>query len=373
MTGVSFCIYYMDQVKNFSIFGFSYILLAKFKSGGGMPLDMRDLEIILAVVDCGSLTKAQDVLNLSSSALSYAVNRIGKSVNAPLFNRGQRGMQLTPAGEEYVKTAREMIAIRDQTYQTIRALYARYHEHISIGLSPHIDASILIEMYERFHTMYPNVAVDVMECYSHEAVSAVEEGRLNLAIGIEDQEYIRKSELTFLPIQRVEYLIAIAEGNSLAQEGATRVRNGRDVPSRPLVDFSDVPYIGYERRAMSSRSVAGGIFAAAGFEPLEIATTGNIAFSKKLIVRNNAYTFLPLDAVEENIGLRYYRSEPRITILKGLYFRPSFFFSEAVRDFVSCYAEEFKRFYALSAQLYPSVFFVPETLIKQFGQEGQYV
>lgn len=334
-------------------------------------MELRDVEIVAALADTASMNEAALQLGVSQSALSHALRRIEQRAGHPLFHR-QRTLTLTPAGQIYLNYAREILKIQAQTYRSIESFSSRHSLHVSLGLSPHLDMEILMAIYESFQQKWPSVRLEAMESYSREAIDRVISGRLNVAVGIRDSDLIARHQLCFLPIQHIEYLLVIADHNPLAADGVSSFTSAQDIPSRSLSDFRDVPYIAYEKRALSSAAFTQSLFEKAGFSPLIINFTGSIAFSKSLAVSNNAYTFIPIDSMNGSTGLRCYRMAPAITVLKGYYFRPDFAITPPIADLLTMFALQMKVRYPFSSALHPTPFSIPDKYFSK-PQEDPYV
>ena len=74
-----------------------------------MDLEVRHLQLIAAVADVGSLTRAGDRLHLTQSALSHQLRDIEERLGAALFLRVGKRLVLTPAGERLLESARDIL------------------------------------------------------------------------------------------------------------------------------------------------------------------------------------------------------------------------------------------------------------------------
>jgi LysR family transcriptional regulator for metE and metH len=87
-----------------------------------MDLEVRHLQLVAAVADVGSLTRAGDQLHLTQSALSHQLRDIENRLGADLFHRRGKRLVLTPAGEHLLQSARDVLDRLRQTEDTIRRL-----------------------------------------------------------------------------------------------------------------------------------------------------------------------------------------------------------------------------------------------------------
>lgn len=71
-----------------------------------MKLELRHLQIVCAIADNGSVTKAASALGLAQPALTAQLQRIERSLGGPLFERDRRGARPTALGELVLARAR---------------------------------------------------------------------------------------------------------------------------------------------------------------------------------------------------------------------------------------------------------------------------
>jgi DNA-binding transcriptional LysR family regulator len=75
-----------------------------------MRLDVRHLELVVAIADCGSLRKAAARLHLTQPAVTTQLKRIEDHLGGALFLRTADGVRTTPVGADFVLEARSMLA-----------------------------------------------------------------------------------------------------------------------------------------------------------------------------------------------------------------------------------------------------------------------
>ncbi len=68
-------------------------------------LKLAQLYVLITVSNCGSFSKAALQLQMSQSAVSYAISSLEAELGVVLLARGRYGAQVTPLGEEIVDRA----------------------------------------------------------------------------------------------------------------------------------------------------------------------------------------------------------------------------------------------------------------------------
>src|SRR5574343_226120 len=71
-------------------------------------LTFRQLETFTTVARLGSFSRAAEALHLTQPAVSIQIRQIADNIGLPLFEQTGRDIQLTAAGEELLRTAREL-------------------------------------------------------------------------------------------------------------------------------------------------------------------------------------------------------------------------------------------------------------------------
>ena len=73
----------------------------------GRQLKLRDLHVLLAVAQHGSMAKAASFLSVTQPAISQAIADLERVVGVPLVDRGPRGVELTVYGKKLLTRTTE--------------------------------------------------------------------------------------------------------------------------------------------------------------------------------------------------------------------------------------------------------------------------
>jgi len=77
-------------------------------------MNLRPIEIFVAVARYRSFSRAAERLHIAQSAVSIAVRRLERELGVVLLHRTSRSVELTPAGQRYlsqVQPALEQLAL----------------------------------------------------------------------------------------------------------------------------------------------------------------------------------------------------------------------------------------------------------------------
>ena len=155
-------------------------------------MDSQDLRLFLAVAEQGSFSAAAESVHLTQPAVSKRIARLESQLDARLFDRFARTVQLTEAGRLLLPRAREILREFENLSQGIRSLQGSVAGTLSIAISHHLGLHRLPVYLQRFSEEYPAVELDVTFTDSEKAYEGVLQGRYELAaITLAPQEHPR--------------------------------------------------------------------------------------------------------------------------------------------------------------------------------------
>lgn len=143
----------------------------------------RNLEILIKVVEYGSITKAAKAMYITQPAVSNAMNKLENELNVKLFFRDKRnGLVLTDIGKKIVGLSKQMEDINNRINQ------AAYEEnnfiggHLRIASLTSLTSTIVSKTLKEYRASYPDVIVEIREGTPNDIFRMVEEYSVDLAI-----------------------------------------------------------------------------------------------------------------------------------------------------------------------------------------------
>lgn len=153
-----------------------------------MPLNLPTdlLRSFAAIVDSGSMLKASERVFVTQSAISLQMKRLEDLVQAQLFHRDGRKLALTPAGDELLTHAREILALNDRAVAVLTG--GGLVGPARIGLVQDFADTLLSGVLSQFARLNPETQLQVRVGGSQELLDLLEADRLDvvLCMGAED-------------------------------------------------------------------------------------------------------------------------------------------------------------------------------------------
>ena len=157
-------------------------------------MDVHALEYLLLIAETGSLSEAAEKAHLSQPAMTQCLAKLEREAGWPLFNRVNRKLVPTRAGQIYLKGAREMVQIKEETYQSIEQL-RRQQGQLRVTGSADICHLLEEKLLPKLYLQFPQLKVERMVTTTHTA-------KQYLTNGLADLSFLCSTTPSALPFRR---------------------------------------------------------------------------------------------------------------------------------------------------------------------------
>jgi len=123
-------------------------------------MDIHELEVLVAVAEEKSFSRAAKVLHRTQPAVSQAIGRLETEIGEKLFDRSSKDGTLTLAGEVLLKYAKKMMNLRRGARTALRDLRELHHGKVSISANEH-TVFYLLPIIDEFKRRHPLIKVEV--------------------------------------------------------------------------------------------------------------------------------------------------------------------------------------------------------------------
>ncbi|HEY9623407.1 MAG TPA: LysR family transcriptional regulator [Crinalium sp.] len=146
-------------------------------------LKFFQLHVLIAVADWGSFSSAAQQLQISQSAVSYAIATLEDELGVVLLSRGRHGAQLTPVGEQIVERSRRVSYLLDDIVKQANLAKGLRGGYLRISSFHSASTHILPEVTAEFCRRYPDVAVNIADYDDRPAVeNDLRKGRADIGM-----------------------------------------------------------------------------------------------------------------------------------------------------------------------------------------------
>jgi LysR family transcriptional regulator, regulator for metE and metH len=179
-------------------------------------LEIRDLELVLALAAAGSTAGAASSLHLTQSAISRALGQAEARVGVQLFERSARGLSATAAGQRLLAGA---AGVLHQLHELERAVAAPAHEPARVRLVCECYTayrwlpSAIASLRER----WADLQMEVLSEHTRDPVGALLRGKIDVAL-LTTSDLPKGEGLRQAPLFADEVVFVMAAQHRLAQQ-----------------------------------------------------------------------------------------------------------------------------------------------------------
>jgi DNA-binding transcriptional LysR family regulator len=144
-------------------------------------MDLGQLRAFVAIADTGGVSRAAEKLNMSQPALSRQLKSLEADLGVALFDREQRKLRLTSAGEDLLSRARALIVDAGVLRERAQALQSGTTGVLRLGATPPMIEALLAPFLAHWRIRHPGIALHVSEDGGSSLANRLDRGEVHLA------------------------------------------------------------------------------------------------------------------------------------------------------------------------------------------------
>lgn len=179
------------------------------------------LPTFITVTDCGSFTKAAEVLYVSPTSVMKQINSLEAHIGLKLFNRKTQGVTLTAAGESIYKDAKFIIDYSEKAINAACSKAEEYEKTFCIGTSILNPAKPFMDLWYRHNQDFADYKLHLVPFDdNHENIINEIKNlgvKFDFLIGVCDSK-IWLDKCNMLPLGRYQKMCAVNKTHRLANK-----------------------------------------------------------------------------------------------------------------------------------------------------------
>lgn len=198
-------------------------------------MTLTQLKYVITVANSNSMNEAARTLFISQPSLSSAVKELEEEIGVELFRRTNRGISVTPEGEEFLGYARQVV----EQYALIESKYVakeQMKKKFSVSMQHYTFAvSAFVQMVKQFGMDEYEFAVH--ETRTYDVIQDVKNFRSEIGILYTNNfnrnvltKLFHESSLEFHPILECSIYVYLWKGHPLAQREMVTLEDLREYP-----------------------------------------------------------------------------------------------------------------------------------------------
>jgi DNA-binding transcriptional LysR family regulator len=145
-------------------------------------MELRHLKYFLAVAEELNFTKASEKLFISQPPLSRQIMELEEELQARLFNRNNKKVELTEAGKYFEKEVKTLFQNLERISLKTKKIAENVSGEFRIAYISSIYSSVISDLIKRLKEQFPYVNFKLFEVSTTKQILALEQGKIDLGI-----------------------------------------------------------------------------------------------------------------------------------------------------------------------------------------------
>lgn len=255
-------------------------------------MELRQIRYFVAVAEELHFRRAAARLHISQPPLSHHIGQLEQELGCRLLNRTRRRVELTPAGQTFLRDARALLHELDGAIETARRIASGQTGRLRISFVGSALLSIVPSAIQRFRAVRPDVEIELRERSTVDQLRAVTGGTVDVGLirpPIEPSDQLRAQH-----VMREQTVAVLPVDHPLT---ALRRVPLRRLASEPLVLFPRVQAPGFHDLLISSLATTGGQPRIVQYAPEMLTIVGLVAAGLGVSLAPASVARLALDGV----------------------------------------------------------------------------
>ena len=261
-------------------------------------MELRQLEYFCAVSTLENFTKAAHFLHVSQPSVTKAIQSLEAELNLLLFDRSQKHIVLTEAGQIFLLHAKKILQDVKIAQKSMERFQTQNGGVIRLGVPPMVESYLFPNFFIKFQASYPNIFLDLQECNnSHCIQEKLDKDFLDFGIILLKADVMLKNSLKLLDS---EFYLCLPLNHKLAQ-----------VQQISFDELKNERFI-LQPKGTLQNLITMELSAAAGFAPNILLNTSQLKTIKELVSGGVAVSLLPKFVLTDSENFKAVPIEPPI-------------------------------------------------------------
>lgn len=298
----------------------------------------EDLECLIMINDCGSISSAAKKMYMSQPQLSQRVRKLESDFGVEIFNRSTYPIQLTYAGKQILQAAISIQHTLETLDSVIGEVKTETRGQMIIGVSSY-RSDILTHIIPKYRKQYPHVEISINEHTPTSFTQLLLDRDIDIALLCVDDGY-KESDIEYTFLDNDRMILFSGRDTNIAKKRNT----GETIH---FYDVADEMFV-MPQRPFGFRKTIDRLFSSQKIDPKVMMTAQSTELSCRLAIACNCVSLCTETCIDGLIDLKNKGCWFRISdedYNRALYIahRKNMYLPIFMRDFISLVCEQFSK------------------------------
>jgi len=183
-------------------------------------VDLRQMRYFLAVAEQLHFRRAAEILHLSQPSLSHQIQQMEEELGVKLFERTNRKVLLTPAGNAFLPRVRNILQSMNDAVQEVGRVDQGLAGVLTISFVSTALVGVLPSAIKKLQMQAPGVELQLKECEPKDQIASILHGTTDIGFMHAKLDDV---QLATMVIQRDELVVALP--SEVQEDGPVNLHN----------------------------------------------------------------------------------------------------------------------------------------------------
>jgi DNA-binding transcriptional LysR family regulator len=194
-------------------------------------MELRHLKYFVAVAEELNFARAARRVHIAQPSLTKQIQQLEQELGFPLLYRTKKKVELLDTGHVLLDEAQRLLRQAEKAIQSTQRTHVGQSGRLLIGFSPSAAPEVLPRILRKYHALYPDVVVEVLEITTIKNAESLLESAMSVAV-IRSPTFLSREQFCFETIQRERFVVALPDSHPAAKQESIRIKT---LASEPLI------------------------------------------------------------------------------------------------------------------------------------------
>jgi DNA-binding transcriptional LysR family regulator len=194
-------------------------------------MELRHLKYFVAVAEELNFARAARRVHIAQPSLTKQIQQLEQELGFPLFYRTKKKVELLDTGHVLLDEAQRLLGQAEKAIQSVQKTHTGQSGRLVIGFSPSAAPEVLPRILRKYHALYPNVIVDLVEITAPKSAALLLESTMSVAL-VRSPSFASRDLFYFETILRERFVVALPDSHRLAKQDSIRIKT---LANEPLI------------------------------------------------------------------------------------------------------------------------------------------
>lgn len=205
-------------------------------------MDTKVLDVLLTVVETGSLTAAADQLGYTQPAVTHMIQNLEAEVGFPLLIRDKKGARFTENGTKLMPVIKAHVRATNDFYEKANQIKRLKEGTLTIYTIKNLTINWLSKIIMYFRDDYPNIKIRIDEESADTAEDILNERQADFAIVIDTGDTDFGKDIEHIPLYEDSPVALLPRNHSLASAEIFPIKAFEEYPFIMQEGFTEFMY-----------------------------------------------------------------------------------------------------------------------------------